>query len=287
MRGLTRKLLVLGMAALPVLCHAQISPLADSTMGNVTGQAGLTIELQTKIHIDQFKYTDQGSFSINNIDIGGANTNSFFPELGVSDLAGTNPGPNLDNIKLNIDMTSSGDAIINMLPISFSAVDFKITTGQWDLQGTAGTTELISNFNMVGLLGSGTIRVLNAQNKLSVRLGFAVSDLDFDMPIVGFGIRNMQITGECYNAPGAACGNFGAGTYGSPQLLDLFSDNTFYIYKATSSMPNSGHTGMDVNIPSFKASMTIGQVLMGGQSIGSLDIYQFELHNTNLVVYGH
>ena len=289
MKGLKRKALVLGCAALPMLCQAEIKPISDSAMGNVTGQGGITIELQTKIHMDQFKYTDQGSFAVNNIDIGGANSTSFFPELESGNpnyWQGTNTNL-LDNIKVNLDFAGNGDAIANMLVGVFSPVDFKITTGNWNLEGNAGTTTLVSNFKMVGLLGAGTIRVLNQQKKLSVRVGFAISDLEADFPIAGIGIRNMRVTGECYNAPGAACGNFGAGTYGSPQLLDLFSDNTFYIYKATSTMPGSGHWGMDVSIPSFKASMEIGQVLVGGNSIGSLDVYQLELHNTNLLVYGH
>ncbi len=33
----------------------------DSAMGNITGQAGVTIELETKVSIGTFSYTDEGS----------------------------------------------------------------------------------------------------------------------------------------------------------------------------------------------------------------------------------
>ncbi len=274
MKGLKRKGLVLGALALPILCHAEIKPLTDAAMSNVTGKGGVTIQLETRLTMNQVKYTDQGSLAINNITIGGANTSSFFPEMGIANLAGSNPGNTLDNIKLNIDLARNGDAIINMLPISFYAVDFKITTGQWNLEGTGGTTTVANNLNLVGLLGSGTVRVINSSHKISVRLGFAVSDFDVDLPIMAVGIRNMRITGENYDP-------------NVPQVLDLFSDNTFYIYKTISTMPGSNHESMAIDVPSFKADMTIGSLLVGGQTIGSVKLDNFELHNTTFRVYGH
>ena len=64
MKGLKRTLLALGVAGLPAAAMADIVMLEDSTMGNITGQAGVSIELETKINMDRFIYTDEGSLTI-------------------------------------------------------------------------------------------------------------------------------------------------------------------------------------------------------------------------------
>jgi hypothetical protein len=241
-------------------------------MGNMTGQAGVSIELKTRVDIGQLKYTDQGSLAINNISIGGANQTNYFTEMGIPDLAGSTPSNLLDNIRINIDLANNGDAIVNMSPIHFSAVDFKVTTGAWNLEGTGGTTTLVDNFNMVGLLGAGTVRIFNATHKMSVRVGFAIDNMNFDVPFLGVGLRNVRVTGENYDPT-------------VPQVLDLFSDNTMYLYRENSAQ--TGHDSLAVDLPSFKADVTIGGLLIGGNSVGSVKLDNLELTNTHLNIYGH
>jgi hypothetical protein len=272
MKGLRRAALVVAVATLPLAANAQIKALDDTQMGNMTGQAGITIELQTKVDIGQIKYTDEGSLAINNVSIGGANKTSFFPEFTVPDFAGSTPSDLLDNIKLNIDIANNGDAVINMLPVHFQAVDFKVSTGAWNLEGSGGTTTILDNFNMVGLLGGGTIHVFNATHKVGVRLAFAIDDMNFDLPTLAVGLRNVRVTGENYDPI-------------IPNVLDLFSDNTFYLYRENSAL--SGHDSLALDMPSFKADMTIGGLIVGGASVGSLKFDNLELSNTHLNIYGH
>ena len=49
---------------LPVPVAADFQPLNDSAMSAVTGQAGVTIELETKLNIDSLTWTDEGTRSV-------------------------------------------------------------------------------------------------------------------------------------------------------------------------------------------------------------------------------
>lgn len=48
--------------SLPVM--ADFRPLDDSTLGNVTGQTGVTIEMETKVEMDRLSWTDEGSLNV-------------------------------------------------------------------------------------------------------------------------------------------------------------------------------------------------------------------------------
>lgn len=152
----------------------------DSMMGSITGQSGVTIELETKLNIDRFIYTDEGSLEINDIFVGGTNRTDMFSEMNLN-LNG-DATDRLDNIRINIDVASDGDAIINLLPLSFNAVDVRISTGAWNLTGTGGSTTILDNFNMDALIGSGTIRIDTATDKLNFKTDIAIDDMDFDVP---------------------------------------------------------------------------------------------------------
>ena len=138
MKGLKPTLLALFVAGAPPAAMAEIQMLDDSAMGNITGQAGVTIELETRLNIDRFIYTDEGSLEVNDIFIGGANRTDMFSEMNLN-LNGQ-ATDRLDNIRINIDIAQDGDAIINLLPITFNAVDFRMSTGAWNLTGTGGST---------------------------------------------------------------------------------------------------------------------------------------------------
>ena len=84
MKGLKKIALATAIAAAPFATQAGMKALDDTAMGNVTGQAGVTIELETKVAIGEFRYTDTnadaatndpesdgGSFVVSNIVLGG------------------------------------------------------------------------------------------------------------------------------------------------------------------------------------------------------------------------
>lgn len=270
MKGLKRTLLALGVAGLPAAAMADIEMLDDSVMGNITGQAGVTIELETKLNIDRFIYTDEGSMVINDISVGGTNRTDMFSEMGTN-LTGAAPSDLLDNIRINIDIANDGDAIINILPMTFGAVDLRISTGEWNLAGSGNSTTIMDNFHMDALIGSGTIRVDTATDVLSFRADLAIDDMDFDVPFLALGIEDLRLTGADYDLS-------------APQPLDLFARVEMGIYKTANSQ---GISSLAIEIPEFRADMSIGGVIVGGTSIGSVFMDDLAITNTQMIIYGH
>ena len=137
MKGLKPTLLALFVSGVPSLALSAVGfqPLDEASMGNVTGQAGVSIELETKINIDRFLYQDEGAFVVDHISIGGAERTDFF---GFNGIGGPSATDTLDNIRIDIDLLSDGDAAINIVPTNFAAVDFRISTGPWSLLAKRG-----------------------------------------------------------------------------------------------------------------------------------------------------
>ena len=107
MKGLNKLVLASAISAISAGAQAELKALDDSAMGELTGQAGLTIDIETKVSIGQFMYKDAGSLFINDISIGGnANT-------GDANLA--NDTAMLDNIRMNIDIAGSAATGENIL----------------------------------------------------------------------------------------------------------------------------------------------------------------------------
>ena len=98
MKSLKKSLLMLAISGMPLMAQAELKALDDSSMGSITGQAGVTIELETKVNIGEVRYIDEGTLAISDVFIGGANRDDMFQELGfaipssASDL--------IDNIKI-------------------------------------------------------------------------------------------------------------------------------------------------------------------------------------------
>lgn len=269
MKGLKPTMLALCVAGVPPAAMAEIQRLDDSTMGNITGQAGVTIELETRLNIDRFIYTDEGSMEINDIFVGGANRTDMFSEMNLN-LNGV-ASSNLDNIRINIDLANDGDAIINLLPITFHAVDLRVATGAWNLVGTGGSTTILDNFQMDMLIGSGTIRIDTATDKLNFKTDIAIDDMDFDVPFLALGIQDFEMTGADYDLS-------------APQPLRLFAGVEMDIYKA----PNSQNVeSLAVDLQAFNADIRIGGVIVGGTSIGSLALDNLAITNTSMLIYGH
>ena len=116
MKSLKQSALVLAIAGLPLSGYAELKPLHDADMGQITGQAGVTIELETQVTMDEFTYTDEGTLGISDIFIGGADRIDMFEEFtsGRDAIFGTSSTDLIDNIKIELDVADDGDAIINL-----------------------------------------------------------------------------------------------------------------------------------------------------------------------------
>jgi len=99
MKGLKKIALVSAVAAISAGAQAELKALDDSAMGELTGQKGLTIDLETKYTIGEFAYEDAGMVVFKDLSLG-ANTDTTLHNINADGL--------LDNIRITIDVAGSG-----------------------------------------------------------------------------------------------------------------------------------------------------------------------------------
>ncbi|MFL1465571.1 DUF6160 family protein [Marinobacter sp. HN1S83] len=292
MKGLKKIALATAVAAAPFAAHADLRAMDDSAMGNVTGQAGVTIELETKVSIGQFKYTDEGSFAVNDIVLGGAGVTADGAAAGYTDL--------LDQLKIDIDVADDGDAVIHVGTLDGNPIDWGMTVGSMELlAGSTGSdsTTLISNMSGYGNLAQLDLRVDTETDHLNVVAAFDVQDMDFDVDFLGIGVRDMVITGAGanfdYDGDGSvmsadADGEFGLdATSKEAQVLAGFANVNLDVYKGAG-LGASTETGvLRIDVNNVYMDMSIGAVEIGGTSIGSFAIDNLAVTDTKLAVYGH
>ncbi|PAV24685.1 hypothetical protein CF392_14885, partial [Tamilnaduibacter salinus] len=154
MKGLNKLALATAVAAAPFAAQAELKAMDDSSMGNVTGQSGVTIELETQVDIDTVTYTDEGQFNLSNVAIGGGDGD-----------ASNGVNGKLDNLKIDIDVEADGDAVIQVgttefvdtdgdgVPDQPVPIDFGVSVGSASLNATDGSgdsTLLASNIGIEG-----------------------------------------------------------------------------------------------------------------------------------------
>lgn len=274
MKSLKKSVLVLAISSLSFAAHAELKPLEDTHMGNITGQAGVTIELETKVNIGEFIYTDEGSLSIKDISIGGADRTDMFAEFtdpGLRSLMFGESSDLIDNIKVEIDIADDGDALINVFPLVAAPIDFSVKTGEWTLQGHTDSTVLANNFAMDGVVTELRIRVDTATDEMNIQTLFAIDDLDVDVPFLALGIRDLRLTGSNFDPS-------------NPSIVHLGAKVDMDIYHGARA---NGDSALAIDLTTFEADMSIGQVLVGGTSIGSIALDNLSVQNTAMRVYGH
>src|SRR5690554_308563 len=266
MKGLKKIALVTAIAAAPFAAHADLKAMDDSAMGNITGQAGVTIELETQVSIGTFTYTDEGSFNVNNIVIGGS---------GVAGGTGTNL---LDDLKIDIDVEADGDAFIHVGSISGGPIDWGMTAGSMELVAADGSesTTLVSNLSGHGNLAQLDIRVDTATDALQLDVAFNVVDMDFDVEFLGVGIRDMAIYGGQFFEDGPSGG-----------IPALFAVADVDVYKGDGLGTSPATDVLRIDINDITMDMSIGAIEIGGTSIGSVALDNLTISNTTLAVYGH
>lgn len=305
MKGLKKIALVTAIAAAPFAAHAELQAMNDTAMGDVTGQAGVTIELETKVSIGQFKYTDEGSFAVNDIVLGGAGVTT---EGQVLDGAGDVTNGLLDQLKIDIDIADSGNAVIHVGSLQTDPatgapvpIDWGLTVGSMMLEGTGGTTTLISNLSGYGNLAQLDIEVDTATDHLNLVAAFDVQDMDFDVEFMGVGIRDLKITGAGtnfdYDGDGSivsadADGEFGLDPSNPADQLKLgvltkYANVNLDVYKGAGLGASTATDVLRIDVNNVYMDVTIGAVEIGGTSIGSLAIDNLAVTDTKLAVYGH
>ena len=302
MTNLKKSMLAMSIMAMPFAASAEMQALGDQDMGSITGQAGVSIELETQVNIGQFIYTDEGSFSISDIAIGGSNLHVddgddgvLFEDIALRDDLGLNSTTDLiDNIVINIDIADDGDALIEVRPTPDPVtgfprpVDFAVTAGEMRLGSQDGSTSTLvaNNLSVRGLInrldifvdsGADSDRFQMTQNGLTDEINinaiFAIDDLDVDVSMLGIGIRDLRLTGTNYLYNGTSKS---VATVGANLEMSIYADQRA-----------DGGDALAIDLQDFQADMEIGQVLIGGASIGTIGIDNLHVHNTQMRVYGH
>ncbi|WP_404362356.1 DUF6160 family protein [Marinobacter sp.] len=102
MNGLKEKILIMAILMASFGAQAQYQMLNDTDLNGVTGQGGVTIELDANASIGEIQYRDQGSLFMTDVQIGGVGLN------GVTYADGSAAGTALDNLKIGIDIAGDG-----------------------------------------------------------------------------------------------------------------------------------------------------------------------------------
>ncbi len=312
MKGLKKIALATAIAAAPFASHAGMKALDDTAMGNVTGQAGVTIELETKVGIGEFRYTDTdgygaetegGSFVVSGITLGGAAVGGGQDPLG-------RDAELLDDLAIEIDVAANGDAIIHVASLStFEGgeldgqpvpIDWGIEVDEIKLQASgtnAAETTLISGMSGYGYLAKLDIAVRNddaaatgqtaGTGLLNISTAFNVADMDFDVDFMGVGIRDLKVSGSL---PDGGTGNPTADAYLS--LGYAYVDVNVYSGEAKAAGVNEA---LNIDVNDVYLDVSIGDILIGNDgtgtgpnlSIGSVALNNVAITDTKLVVYGH
>jgi len=285
MKGLKKIALATAIAAAPFASHAGMQALDDTAMGNVTGQAGVTIELETKVSIGEFRYTDTnadpstndpesdgGSFVVSDVVLGGA---------GVHLAPGTDTSQLLDDLKIDIDVAADGDAVIHVGSITGQPIDWGMSVGSIGLQGAgeiaedgSNSTTLISGLSGYGSLAQLDIRVDTLEDALQLDVAFNVIDMDFDVEFLGVGIRDLAIMGGTFFEQS-----------GNP-MTDNFAVADVDVYKGNGLGDSTAEDVLRIDINDITMDMSIGAIEIGGTSIGSVALDNLTISNTKLAVYG-
>jgi len=219
MKGFKKLALVAAIAAPFSSVHA-LEALDDSTLSGMTGQAGVTIELDTKVTMDSFTYTDTGSGAtgggsivMNDVRFGGALVNGDAAGTYAGDLDATD---RLDEVKIDIDVAQSGALIIHLGSVDTAGVllgnnplDFGLYMGSFTTSGVAlvngapaaVNTTIASDINIRGVLGPQDIVIQNAgdinaptKGLISAQGYFEISDSSMNIDIAGVGVTNLSIS---------------------------------------------------------------------------------------------
>lgn len=174
--------LVSAIAAAPFAAQADLTPMDDSLMGNTTGQAGVTIEIDlgaAGIKIGEVVYTDTqsgadtdgGSVSLENINIG--LTGTLVQTIDV-DAAG------------DLKMTVSSPGAMN-IAVGNDAADTTGLSSALKLVATDGSeSEIINNLDLSVNLGSSTTTIKNLGTSATAGLG----------ALSGAGVTGSYATGQ-------------------------------------------------------------------------------------------
>ena len=207
MKAFKKLALVTAIAAAP-FAQAELTSIDDSLLGEMTGQAGISIELDTAITIDSFTYTDTdgkdgtaadaGSLVMSGIAFGGATVAGAAGDDTLKDLVVKIDVDATDGVVIQLAGTDTQNSLLGANPVDFGLhVDSVTASGV--------TANIASNINIAGNLGpiDVTINNVSGGDLIDVQAYFEVTSGSLDVDVIGLGITNLKIgqdSSPLYNA---------------------------------------------------------------------------------------
>lgn len=274
MTTMKKSLIALSVAAMPVAGFAELQPMNNSEMGDVTGQEGVTIELQTALTIDRVEYSQDtnGSVLMDDIRVGGHD-----------------PGETLD-VEINIDLEDSGNAVISLFSLGpIAPVQQGIDVGSIGLSGDDGSATLISDMNVDIWFSSlditaqveNTVGDNNDVGSLLLETSFSAElDVDFDVAAVSLEDMRMAGTGSLEDLQ-ASDPNMEAAAIPGVQMTAAIGAGS-----ALSGSNGPSEDVLRVNIEEFAADIWMPTINVGQESIGSVGISNLSVVDTQMAIYG-
>lgn len=301
MKGLNKIALVAAIAAAST-AQAELVAMDDASMSATTGQAGLTIDVNSaNISIGAIDYKDQGYVSIKNINLAGAGS-----------ITGDAATASLDDIRMTIDVAgdgsdlgvaalgaaylqgggatvtglnsvdqnaliSDGDLVIALRSQSGGAIDFGLSIGSIGLGAsgeTAGSvtdgTVLVSNLALAGALGPIDIVIDGSNGGMNISAFFNAQG-QLDMPFMA-----VSTALNIHNSRGVEQVTAGPTSFAHVQMNISQTTNA------------AGNTALAFDLQNFSADIDLTNIQLGdnGASIGDVYITDFAM-SAETVVYGH
>lgn len=309
MKVLKKLTLVAAISAASISAQAEMTAIDDALMGDITGQAGVTIEMETSITIDKVTYTDtddatfanNGSVGINGIAIGGV--------LDLGDLGGNSPGATfganfvtggLSQVQ-TIDVSADGDLLITSTAGNGGA--FALTVGSVTLEPGAlsanATNALASDIYLEGVMGNSVITVNNGGAAVygtgAGGAAFGANEVSIDMSssieitnagaTITLGTGSIGISGVSFNDGGA--GNAASMTQNISARAQTDGAD------ATANTADDVAGGLVIQSGQITGDLTIGSITLGtgidgvDASIGAISVAGIDMAGSTMVIYGH
>lgn len=283
MKGLKRIALVGALATGPLVAQGGgLQPLDDTQLGNVTGQAGVAIELQTELTIDQIAYNQggDGSFLMDNIRVGGFS--------GASTL----------NLAMDIELQDSGDALISLDTLDELPVDMAIQVGAMGLSGNEGSATMMSNLDLELFVRHLDILAqvedmqgaVDGTGSLHFDIDFVVNNMDLDFDVVAISLEGFRMGGvgslETLSDPFTDNLQMAVLSDSNPARVDM----TLGAGPAISGGRNGIAADDDVlrvDLDLFEADIWMPTINVGPNTVGNVGISELRVLDTQMAIYGY
>ncbi|MCH8498005.1 MAG: DUF6160 family protein [Marinobacter sp.] len=274
----------LSLASTPLLASG-LQPLDEDAMREIAGQAGVTIELDVRAEIERIAYShNDGAVGSGALLVDGIRLN------GGSDGAG---GYKALQFQMDVDIAASGDAVISLRNREDANAPFTVAV-QVDKVGLSSSmfsenieTTLISNIDISALVGNTTITAQNSnpfdggngQGSLVIESSFAVDNMELDVDVLAMRIEGIRV---------AKSGNLETLKDGGAITGAMMSEATITLgpgYRL-SDTAGSQPTALRASFGDSNLDVWVGDIQIGGGSVGSLAIQGLNLNGSEMSVYG-